>query len=145
MKMNYVNLMTFKEYMLLQSLDAILQKNGISAYYCFNGYADDHVCLDKRGGKWIVYVGERGNREDEKAYDSLIRACYDMCCRLANDESMLEKIKRELKEVYYSKSSSRVSRIDKGRNTRRKIAYKNASSKYAARERAKISIHLTDD
>lgn len=87
------NAIGFKELMIKKHLSKLFIENGISAsYFHFFGYAEEHVCLDKKDGKWVVFVGERGNREGEKAYRSLREACYDMCSRLASDERTLRKL-----------------------------------------------------
>ena len=44
-------------------------------YYEINGYADDRVCLEKDGEKWIVYIGDRGRKSDITTFNNLRDAC----------------------------------------------------------------------
>ena len=94
------NAIGFKELMIKKHLSKLFIENGISAsYFHFFGYAEEHVCLDKKGGKWVVFVGERGNREGEKAHRSLREACYDMCSRLASDERTLMQLYAKIEYI----------------------------------------------
>ena len=61
---------------IISDMITILKKNNIPPYfYSVGGYADESICLEKSNSKWIVYMGERGNRFDISSYDSLPIAC----------------------------------------------------------------------
>lgn len=61
---------------IISDMITILEKNSIPPYfYSVGGYADESICLEKSNSKWIVYMGERGNRFDVSSYDSLPIAC----------------------------------------------------------------------
>ncbi len=50
--------------------------------YRIGGFADCAICMEEFCGKWEVYCGVRGNKEDMNVYDDCSDACEDMYERL---------------------------------------------------------------
>lgn len=80
----------------LNKLDNILQSEGIpSSYYSFFGYAEEAVCLEQLTHSFLVYIGERCNKEDSRKHLDIVSACYDIISRLSDSESQEKRLKNK--------------------------------------------------
>lgn len=83
---------------LMEFFVELMQKNDVpQSSYGLKGYGEDRTCLEKVNGKWQVYYGCRGHKEDLCEYADLIAALKDIADRCSDSEEALNKITNELK------------------------------------------------
>lgn len=72
----------------------ILKEFGIPEnFYSLGGYAEETVCLEKKGDTWIVYGGERGQKHNVITHINCKSACLDLLSRLAETRVEEERMK----------------------------------------------------
>lgn len=50
------------------------------------GLRDQHVCMEKKAGKWEVFYSEHGNKFDLLMFDNETDACLDLLNRVVHME-----------------------------------------------------------
>lgn len=71
----------------------LMQINNVpQSSYGLKGYGEDRTCLEKVNGKWQVYYGYRGHKEDLCEYVDLIKALKDIADRCSDSEETLNNI-----------------------------------------------------
>ncbi len=80
-------------------------------YYNFGGYKEQSVCFEKEASRWIVYIGERGNKYDVKKYVDLKMACLDMIGRVSDTDEQEAKMKSAFQLKKFSNNSPRLFRV----------------------------------
>ena len=82
---------------LIGKLKQILARHEIEdIYYSLKGYGENAVCLEHRNDKWLVYMGERGNRYNLHEYDNIGEACKNVIDRLAESDDEALAMQKEL-------------------------------------------------
>ena len=76
------------------ALIEILKEFGIPKnLYSLGGYAEETICLEKKGSTWIVYGGEKGQRHNVITHINCKSACLDLLSRLAETRVEEERMK----------------------------------------------------
>ena len=76
--------MKLMEEKIRDALIEILKEFGIPKnQYSLGGYAEETICLEKKGSTWIVYGGEKGQRHNVITHINCKSACLDLLSRLA--------------------------------------------------------------
>lgn len=77
----------------LNKLDSILQSEGIpTSYYSLFGYAEEAVCLEPLNHSFLVYIGQRCNKEDSREHLDIVSACLDVISRLSESNEQLDRL-----------------------------------------------------
>ena len=63
------------EMTLKNAVEQVLRSRYSEDLYSLNGYKECATCLQQEANQWILYNGERGNRYDIVACDTLLEAC----------------------------------------------------------------------
>ena len=53
-------------------------------WYCIGQYQEEAYCIETEGDVWVVYFGERGERQEPCEFADEIHACHDFWNRLAH-------------------------------------------------------------
>lgn len=61
-------------------------------YYSIGEYAEEAICLEKRGSDWIVYGGEKGQRNNLKPHADCKSACLDLIARVSGSDDEEKKL-----------------------------------------------------
>lgn len=72
----------FKKLEKALKVNKILQSN-----VSFGSFEDDSICIEEEGSKWIVYSVDRGNKFEQKPYESIEDACHDVIHRATGSEA----------------------------------------------------------
>lgn len=64
---------------LIKRLKKVFSAYGVSSnLYSLNGYSEDRFCIEPENGRWIVYIGSRGNKNSLTTH----KTCAEACSRL---------------------------------------------------------------
>lgn len=93
----YKKLKSIENNYLFELLSEVLEEYGVCKIdYCIGGFHDDRVCLEKDENNWIVYIGERGGKQNIKRYQFCIEACCDLLGRISESDEMCYELKKLL-------------------------------------------------
>lgn len=78
-----------------EALTEVFELNDIPHFYSLEGYAEEAVCMEKDGKKYIVYDGERGNKYNIKKYRRIGIAFRDIISRVTESDEQEEKVTKD--------------------------------------------------
>ena len=102
-------------YVLYALQDTLLQVFDKSEF-CIGEYKEAALCIEPSAGKRSVYFGERGNRYDERTFESPVNAGYYSFSVLTHDERDIEKMCRR-----FARSIKGITRFMRSFRWRNKI------------------------
>ena len=82
-----------------KALDVVLNKKYPLYSYSLNGYQEESVCLEKIDDKWVVFMGERGNRYDEEFCNTPLLACITMIRYLTHNQEEIRNMEEEFLSI----------------------------------------------
>lgn len=91
----------------INTLNEVLENNGLRGYYSLHGYAEQACCLEKHDNTWEVFGGERGNHYDSTIYNDVLGACMEMLRRLATHRD-LEILENQFVELLINAGAKKV-------------------------------------
>ncbi len=87
------------KYDLKESLRKVLIANEIpNYYYSLEGHSEETVCLEETTSSYMVYIFERGNKDNKKEYPKhkAREAAFDFISRLSQSDEEEKKMQSEL-------------------------------------------------
>lgn len=74
-------------------LKHVLDEEGIPRqYYSLEGYAEEAICMEKSDDNYIVYVGERGNKDDISNHLNISKALLKFISEVTESYAQEEKV-----------------------------------------------------
>lgn len=80
----------------LNAMEEILSKRYSKTLFHIGGYQESAVCMQSVGTGWIVYEGERGNRYNEVACDTILKACLEFIRKMTHRVEDISAMEMEL-------------------------------------------------
>ncbi len=74
-------------------LKEVLDNEGIPLqYYSLEGYAEEAVCMEKSDDSYIVYIGEKGNKDDVSNHSNISKALLKLISEVTESYAQEEKV-----------------------------------------------------
>lgn len=97
-------------------LKDILEKNGIPLIdISFEGYLEDHLCLEFSEGKWKVYYADRGRKVNFSEYNSIDLACRQLIHDLSDSDEIEAKLLKEFSALKKKKAVEKPYKLKRSR------------------------------
>lgn len=61
-------------------------------YYSLEGYAEEAVCMEKNNDNYIVYIGEKGQKDDISNYSNISKALLRLISEVTESYAQEEKV-----------------------------------------------------
>ena len=88
----------------INGLKDILKKNGIPLIdISFEGYLEDHLCLEYSEGIWKVYYADRGQKVNFSEYNSIDLACRQLILNLSDSDEIEVKLLKKFTALLSAK------------------------------------------
>lgn len=82
----------------MDKLENCLKKSRIpEQYYSIGQYAEEEVCIERKGRNWILYEGEKGKKHNVKQYNNWHKAYSDFFSRIAEGDGQEQELCRMMK------------------------------------------------
>ena len=92
----------------LKALEVVLSKRYSSTHYSLGDYQESAVCIQSEGAGWIIYVGERGNKNNVSQFDNAIDACVAFFCLITHNQDLIKEMKEEFFSLISGKSAEEI-------------------------------------
>ena len=83
----------------IRALEQVLLKRYPQNYFCVGRYQESAVCIEKNDTGWIVYVGERNQKQFEVDCVTILEACLELFKKLVSDRNELAVIENEFMKL----------------------------------------------
>ena len=92
----------------LKALEKVLSKGYPSTYYSIGIYQESAACIQAEGDGWIIYVGERGNKNNVSQYDNALDACVGFFSLITHNQDLIMEMKEEFFTLISTKSAEEI-------------------------------------
>lgn len=92
----------------LDALALVLSNRYNDTYYSIGGYQEATVCIQSEGAGWIIYLGERGNKNNVSQFDNAIDACVAFFSLITHNQDLIKEMKEEFFLLISGKSAEEI-------------------------------------